>query len=113
MEVGDQVYTLVFDFNAICEIEERFDAPIVEVAAKLDDQIRAKDLRALIAVTLQDRHPGISEKEVGRLIGEYGAEAAGQKLIEAMQSAFPQAEAAEGDKDPRKPRQRARTSKGS
>lgn len=110
---GNKRYTLVFDFNAICNVEDTFDAPISEVGEKLTGGMRAKDLRALITAGLQAHHPGIEELDVGDLIGKIGPQVAAEKLGEAMQAAFPKAEVAEGTENPPMNRRQRRTSKHS
>lgn len=100
-EAEGQTYTLVFDFNAICTVEEVFDLPISEVGEKMAKGMRAGDLRKMIAAGLQGRHPGITDLEAGHLIGVIGAQVAADKLAEAMQAAFPQAGGAKGTDRPR------------
>jgi hypothetical protein len=103
--VEGQSYTLVFDFNAICTVEEVFDLPIAQIGEKMAAGMRAGDLRKLIAAGLQDRHPGITDLQAGYLIGKLGAQVAAEKLAEAMQAAFPDAGGAKGSAVPRKGRQ--------
>jgi hypothetical protein len=90
-EASGQTYTLLYDFNAICAVEEVFDLPITEIGKKMADGMRAGDLRKLIAAGLQQHHPGVSDLQAGEIIGAIGAQVAAEKLAEAMQAAFPQA----------------------
>ena len=101
-EVDGQTYTLTFDFNAICTVEEVFDLPISKIGEKMARGMRAGDLRTLIAAGLQQHHEGITELQAGLLIGSLGAQAAADKLAEAMQAAFPAQEVAKGGPGPRR-----------
>lgn len=101
-EVDGLTYTLTFDFNAICTVEEVFDLPISKIGEKMSRGMRAGDLRTLIAAGLQAHHEGMSELQAGVLIGSVGAQVAADKLAEAMQAAFPAQEVAKGKTDPRR-----------
>lgn len=90
-EAEGQTFVLVFDFNAICAVEDVFDLPIAQIGEKMADGMRAGDLRKLITAGLQANHPGITDLSAGHIIGQIGAQAAANKLAEAMVAAFPDA----------------------
>lgn len=113
IEVEGQTYVMVFDFNAICSVEEVFDLPISEIGQKMADGMRARDLRTLIAAGLQGHHAGLTDVQAGDIISQIGAQTAADKLAEAMQAAFPQAGGAKGTGDPQRPAPSGSTSPAS
>jgi hypothetical protein len=100
-EADGQTYVLVFDFNAICAVEDVFDLPIAQIGEKMAEGMRAGDLRKLITAGLQQHHPGITDLQAGHIIGLIGAQVAADKLAEAMVAAFPDAGGAKGTSRPR------------
>lgn len=95
--------TLVYDFNALCEVEEAAGKSISEVLAEISKgSPRLSTARALVFGGLRARHPEMTLEEVGPLIMSDG-----QALTEAMQkallAAFPNAEGKKAGNAP-KPR---------
>ena len=98
-EAGDDLWNLVFDFNAMCEIEDEFDMPVAEIGAKT--AWRAKEIRSLFRIGLSRHHADVSDQEAGNIITKVGAKRAGELIGEAFQAANPPKEAAGGKTRPR------------
>ena len=89
-----QEWTVRFDFNAMCRIEEAFDKPFMEVivsvlpqvgAADMEDrgkvvaaamQMRMGDVRVLLREGLAGAHPDVTLDQAGSVIGAIGIQAA-------------------------------------
>ncbi|MCM2506064.1 hypothetical protein NDN16_20630 [Aureimonas altamirensis] len=83
---GGENYTLVLDFNAICEIEDAFGVS----ASELGQVIGAKtgNFRTLFRIGLS-RHHGLNDIEAGDIINEIGADKASSIVAEAFKASFP------------------------
>lgn len=85
----DREWTARFDFNAMCEIEERCGRPFLEIVAPMlqrvdtssADQasligaaraIRMSDIRLLFHQSLLGAHPEVTEIDAGELIAAIG-----------------------------------------
>lgn len=89
-------YTLEYDVNALCEIEDKFDAPIKDLQERLE-QPSVRDLRVMLWAGLQKHHPEIDLKGAGALVL---VQDAADALTQAMAAAMPKG----GDSDdPRVP----------
>lgn len=99
-EADDKSYTLVFDFNAICELEDEFDTEIEKIGEVIGS--RASAIRRVIRVGLSRHHPDIDERQAGDIITAIGPSEAGALITKAFQAAFP--EAVQNDSRPTKPR---------
>lgn len=69
IDLAGNVYTLIYDFNAVCELEERC------AGASIDDLLFAGKvprhvLREALAVGMKRQHPNIKSREVGKLIAQ-------------------------------------------
>lgn len=94
LKVGDQVYTLVFDINAMCEIEYLLDLPTDAILERLMSSPPLHVVRALLWGGLRANHPQIDLRAAGDLIeGAGGAAQALDAIGAAMQASFPDAEA--------------------
>ena len=96
-----------FDFNAICEIEDRYDAPFLEFVAPFlgslnvedasDDAalvraaslIKFTDLRTIFHQSLLACQPETTPADAGELISDMGLEAAMGVVVWAITSALP------------------------
>ncbi len=92
--VGD--FTLLLDFNALCDLEDDFPG-LME--GKLDIK-GVKPIRRIFHAGFQEHHPGMTEREAGAIIHSLGLAQATAKLAEAMTASFPEA------KSPANPQQR-------
>lgn len=82
-----QTYTLVFDINAFCDVEDRLGVSIADLESALEKP-SARLLRAMFHAGLQARHPGLDERAVGALLG---LREMGQAVTEALIKAMPEA----------------------
>lgn len=89
LKAGDDTYRLRLGINSIVEVETVLDRGISEVIQHMD---RVGTLRALLWGAMLEYQPKTTLFEAGDLIGRIGAEAAAEKLAEALKLAFPQPE---------------------
>lgn len=97
-QASGEEFTLVFDFNALCTIEDEFDVE----ASRLDEVIggRASAIRKIFRIGLSRHHPGMSDEKAGELIQAVGPTKAADMVTQAFARAFP--EAAKGNARPPK-----------
>lgn len=101
------IYTLLLDFNALIALEEDFPG-IMDKGAELSS---LKAIRTMMYHALHAHHPDLSELDAGAIIHAAGAEPATEKLLEAMEAAFPGATKAD-PKAPKPARGKAGTGAG-
>jgi hypothetical protein len=125
-------WTARFDFNAMCEIEERSGRGFMEVASpflvQLDEEdrkdpakmlaaakaLRMSDIRLVLNQALQGAHPGTTADETGAIIADVGFEVAmavvAWAIVKAMAPSSGQGGDAAGGENPppAKPRSRAK-----
>jgi hypothetical protein len=98
-----QNWKLVYDFNALCTIEQELDVDVADVGDKLNSPVM---IRSIFRIGLEAHHGVMSDLEAGRLIHAMGAPAAAEVIGKAFQAAFPEAGAGDdtstGGKAPRK-----------
>lgn len=99
-ETDGRTYTLRFDINTICALEESLDLGITEIGRRLADPkaVRVGLLRAVLHAGLQRHHPEIEVTTAGDLMAEAGVEETMRAVQTAFERAFPPAEA--GDARP-------------
>jgi hypothetical protein len=70
-KVGDQTYTVHFDFNALAELEDATGMTVPQISEQMQDSscISIKFLRALTWAGLL-KHHGLSLEEVGELMSQ-------------------------------------------
>jgi hypothetical protein len=102
-KAGDREYTLVFDINAFCEIEADTGHDLPGLIDSFRSSPTLTLVRAMVCAGLQDKHPGITKTETGRIMSE-DIEAVNAALEMAFQAAMP--EAKEGSQNPPNRRQR-------
>ncbi|WP_313472771.1 hypothetical protein [Brevundimonas sp.] len=93
-----QDYTLLLDFNALCELEN-------DVPGLMDGTAEIKSpsaVRAVFHAALTGHHPALNVKDAGRIIHAVGIGRAGELIREAMTASFGQEE-----KDGARPRKGA------
>lgn len=86
-------YTLLLDFNALCDLEEHFPG-IMD--GNLDIK-GVRPIRRIFQAGFAHYHPDLTERDVGSIIHSIGMVAATEKLAEAMKASFPEAD---GKPDP-------------
>jgi len=102
IEVGTEVYILTLGFNAMCTLEDRYDMPILKIAAKVEDEERFSDVRAFVWAALQEHQPSITENQAGDLIQTYGVAKIIALLPQVIAAAFPPQEDGKAKPGPRK-----------
>lgn len=92
-EASGKTWTMKFDTNAMCEIEDLTGKGIAEVGRLLGNEKTASMtlMRAVFCGALQAHHEGTSLRDAGSLIDEIGAPQAGKLIGDAFQAAFPKA----------------------
>jgi hypothetical protein len=80
-------YTMVLDFNALCDLEE----VIPNIMGGQFEMKSLKDVRRIFQAALSEHHSDLDEKAVGRIVQSVGLDVATDKLTEAMKAAFPEA----------------------
>jgi len=90
IKLGDKEYGLLFNLNAIDDIQDRFDIPISELSDLLSDERKSfKALRGLLTILINealsdDGQEPVDERFVGRKITMDNIE----DLSEAIQESF-------------------------
>lgn len=84
----DAPFTLVMDFNAICEIDADLGISIEELGTKLSGSVST--IRSVFRIGLGAKHGTMTDIEAGRIIGEIGPSRAAELLAEALKAAFPE-----------------------
>lgn len=106
ISIGGREYGLLFDLNAIDEIQEALDAPISTLPDLLNDPLKSPGavrtvLTALINEAIDaglcDAAP-VTGKEIGRALGYSDIFRAGALIMRAMFEQFPADE--DGDPNP-------------
>lgn len=95
---GEETYTFVFDFNAICELETELEGADFASA----DLQKPSVIRKVFCIGLQAYHPGMDEMAAGRIIHEIGPQKAAEVIAASFERAYGK-EAAKAPAGPRKP----------
>lgn len=86
-------HTLVFDFNALCLLEEHFNAKTSELLKMMSGEVGMRDLRGFVWAGLQAKHPDTSLQDAGNVIGAATVEATVEAITDALNQAFEQPKA--------------------
>ena len=71
LELGGETFSLVFDFNAISDLEAKFnDRPVNELFSSASGSIPMRVVREALRVGMERRGRKRTSNEVGRMIGE-------------------------------------------
>jgi hypothetical protein len=91
---GDDVWTIQFTVNALCELEEATGAPFQKLMARFSDEkgVSLKDLRLLLWAGLQEHHSGVDLKAAGAIMQEVNYNAVGEAIGRALARTFPDVE---------------------
>lgn len=79
-----QDYTLLLDFNALCELEDVVPG-LMAGSAEIQSP---RAVRAVFHAALREHHPDLDEKAAGRIIQAAGIERAAELIGEAMAASF-------------------------
>lgn len=69
-EAGGKEYTVKFDINSVCDIEEAAGRTPIQVLCG-QDNIGYNTIRLLLQHGLKHRNPGITKQRAGELIAQY------------------------------------------
>jgi hypothetical protein len=90
IELGGKTRTLVYDFNALVELEEKIGVGIQDFMKMVTTGARLKDLRGILWAGLIHDEPGLTPEGVGAMITSLSDfTAIGQSVKAAMEAAFP------------------------
>lgn len=103
IEIGGKKYSVLFDLNAIDEIQDKFNIPISQLTDLLHDQRQVfKVLKFLLAILINEAiddsesgEPHVDEKFIGRKIKLSDIPTLKSKVFLAISAGVP-----EGDEDP-------------
>ena len=76
-DLDGKTYTLVLDFNALCEVEDVLGAGEMKLA-------KPSAIRAIFWAALRRHHPAMTQRDAGNLIGGVGLTKAGELVTEAL-----------------------------
>lgn len=89
-EVAGARYVLRYGINELCQLEDRLQIDVTDLAEKMARGLNMRTLRTMFACGLSD---GKTDAEAGALIDAIGLQRAGELVGQALQASFPQAEA--------------------
>lgn len=95
--------TLVYNYAALCQMEDRLDMGVAAIGEKLSKDVRLSFLRAVFHAGLRTYHREITEDQAGDLILELGDQV-GPAISEALQAAFPSVQAEDATSASRPPK---------
>lgn len=100
--VGDKTYTMRLTTKEIINVERHFGVGWNKCVKRLEvgEEIKIDDLCAFLKSSLCNAHSDLTEDDVCEIVTEVGIETVVTKLAEAMKSAMPKREAAEGNTRP-------------
>ncbi|UYY60105.1 hypothetical protein [Sphingomonas sp. S2-65] len=87
-KAADQNWKLVYDFNALCTIEEELEVDVADIGEQLS---KPTMIRSIFRIGLAAHHGALSDLEAGRLIHDMGVAEAAQVVTKAFVAAFPEA----------------------
>ena len=96
LKAGDKIYVLRYSIDAICSLEEKTGKSFPTLAAEMGDpnKFTVTLVRSMLHAGLADAQPDITLKEAGEIIIAAGGMVdVMNKVGEALQAAFPDAEA--------------------
>lgn len=102
-EVEGEDYTLLLDFNALCDLEDDFPG-LMDGTAEFKSP---KAIRRVFHAGLAAHHPEIDERGAGDLIHALGLEQAGDIVRQSFEAAFPSAKGGDDTARPRKAQPKA------
>lgn len=107
-KAGAARYTIVFDVNAFCDLEDETGLGVGELIDQIQDRPSFKLLRSIFCAGLQARHPRTTLAEAGEIMADAGLDEMKTALANALKAAMPGAgeidasgESAEGKAPPK------------
>ncbi|WP_333702898.1 hypothetical protein [Sphingobium yanoikuyae] len=96
-KAGVSTFTLVFDVNAFCELEDETGFGVAELIEQIQDKPSFRLLRSIFCAGLQTHHPKTSLAEAGEIMSDAGLEGIKNALRAALQAAMPSKDDAADD----------------
>ena len=87
---GGETFTLVYDVNAFVEIEANTGLGFGALIATIQGDPSFTLLRQIICAGLQEKHPGTTLKDAGRIMSAAGLTELTRGLRDAMKAALPE-----------------------
>lgn len=88
-KAGAATFTLVFDINTFCELEDETGLGVTELIERIQDKPSFKLLRSIFCAGLQTHHPKTSAAEAGEIMSDAGMDGVKDALSRALQAAMP------------------------
>jgi hypothetical protein len=86
VKIDGETFTLVYDFNALCAIEEQLELDVAEMGEAIQSPSK---MRSVFRIGLQAKHGSMTDLEAGNLIYRLGIREAAEAVGQAFQAAFP------------------------
>lgn len=96
-------YTLAFNYGVFISLEDRLGKKMPEILQAMTEGLGFGELRDFVYIGLQTHHPGTTEDEVVKLLGDVGYRDAALAVSKAVGGFFGEQKA--GPKNPPKPAQ--------
>ena len=88
-KAGAADYTLVFDINVFCTLEDETGLGVSELIDQVQSKPSFKLLRSIFCAGLQSHHPRTTIAEAGEIMSDAGLETMQDALSRALQAAMP------------------------
>jgi hypothetical protein len=91
LKVGDKAYTMVFNVNALCLLEDAAGQGVMQIGATMSDpsKMRLGIVRQMLWAGLQTKHAGLTVEEVSAIMDAIGINRAIEVVSQAFALAFP------------------------
>jgi len=90
LEVEGRTYALVYDQNAICELEGQLNEPFFNCAERwAKDAWAFREIRAILWAGLRRHHPKVSLEQCGDMMGIVSPRPLMEAILPAFVKAFP------------------------
>lgn len=100
-KAGDKTFTLRFTINELCDVQDLFACRMEEMEARIN-AATIREMRSIVRIGLSEKHPELTDKDVGSIMTEANFATVLQKVGEAFVLAFPAAEGGENKARPPK-----------
>lgn len=87
----DKTRHLVFDLNAFCDLEERYD-DVFTAMDKISNKPKFSDIRFILYVALRQEDENLTEKQTGKLITLKNVDKVVDAIAKAINEAMPEAD---------------------
>jgi len=102
-KAGAADYTLVFDINTFCALEDETGLGVSELIDQVQSKPSFKLLRSIFCAGLQTHHPRTTIAEAGEIMSDAGLDTMRDALSRALQAAMPAADAKDASAEGKAP----------